>query len=161
MGNKSKIALLFLSLMIFAGGCASTSGNQAITDPEKLHRLVIGQTTENEVKQMFGEPEQSGMVSGNAMPISSVTIQKNGVSKVKKFSANEQFDQWTYMYSKSSASESPLNFIPYVGLFGHTDTKTDTGTLVLYFDHNGVLTYLNQNKSSSKCRAGITGSSCS
>ena len=100
---KTIVNLFLLStIAVLLGGCASTGNN---FDESKLSQLKKGETTETELVQMFGQPEQRGMNS-------------------------EGMTTLTWMYQESTVKGE--SFIPYAGPFiGGTRSRNKTLTVIL------------------------------
>ena len=107
-----RAATLVVLILGFAG-CASR-GNEVLRgqDPATVNQTIIdGQTTRDEVRQIFGAPAQSSFLS-----------EKNEV--------------WTYRWARATAQGQ--NFIPVVGAFmrGYDVRKKE---LVIVFNERSVV----------------------
>jgi outer membrane protein assembly factor BamE (lipoprotein component of BamABCDE complex) len=92
-----------LVLLLAITGCVSGMGNKEITKDELVNKIVVGQTTKAEVKQLLGQPTD-------------VHFADNGE------------EIWYYRYTRSNVRSS--SFIPYAGaVVGGADTKTVTLTV--------------------------------
>lgn len=90
-----KNIFIIIGLATLLVGCASSGQNY---DSRKVSQIVKGKTTEPELVQMFGKPEERG-------------INSDGQATIK----------WFY----TEATTKGTTFIPVVGLFaGGADTKT-------------------------------------
>jgi outer membrane protein assembly factor BamE (lipoprotein component of BamABCDE complex) len=123
-----KIRLLLLSLLVIAG-CASV-GNRALrteTSQTLDAKIVEGKTTKQEVRTMFGSPQNTSFTD------SGLEI---------------------YHYEFSELESKAVNFVPVVNLFarGFDGTKK---TLTVLFDRDDVVTRYSMETSPVDIRAGI------
>jgi len=107
--NKLSLSVI-LCLALFAASCASVGNN---FDESKINQIKKGQTTEAELVQMFGDPENRMVNSDGGVTLS-----------------------WTY----SEARVKGESFIPYAGPFlGGTRAKHKTLSATL--TNNVVASY--------------------
>lgn len=110
---KQFYIIMILGVSFFLTGCAADSGNTKLanTSNEQIKSAFVkGQTTQEEVKKVFGEPND-------------IDIMSNGQIK------------WVYTYIAHSAMVK--SFIPVVNLFS-SGTDDTTKKLVLIFK-DGIL----------------------
>jgi outer membrane protein assembly factor BamE (lipoprotein component of BamABCDE complex) len=106
-------SLVAVISLILLVGCASY-GNKAIMRKDILDNIVVGKSTKAEVKQLLGEP-------------SNVTFSDAG------------YEDWSYMYVRSTPRAT--SFIPVVNIVAG-GANTNTNTLTLRFNKEGVLTQM-------------------
>lgn len=62
---KSLLAAVCVAVGLLVGGCATTSGNSALTNKEAVKSIQINKTTKEDISRMFGAPSgQSRRVDG-------------------------------------------------------------------------------------------------
>lgn len=116
--NKIAIAILSLSLLLFAG-CGTqhntgTEGLKGTSVSEIEKKLVIGSTTKQDIERELGTP--------------------SGINK------KDGKDTWKYHLMSSQTKVRGESFIPIIGgLVGGTDHKMENRILELTFNKNGVL----------------------
>ena len=103
-----KILLIVLALCIVS--CDKTNKNLIKNDDKQLAEMVVkGKTTKEEVKKMFGEPNEKG-------------LNENGKEK------------WMYVHNETSMN--PMNYIPVTKVLIGKDGKVRK--LVIIFDKDVV-----------------------
>ncbi|RUO28768.1 hypothetical protein CWE12_10665 [Aliidiomarina sedimenti] len=117
---KKIIAILTI---IWLTGCAS-AGVQI--DPAQIQDIEKGVTTEQEVKNMFGSPNSSGITA-----------------------EGELF----YVYTFARSTTNAATFIPVVGLFAG-GSNTDIEMLQIWFDSERKVKEYHFNKSNMETRLG-------
>ena len=115
--------LISIITIILLTGCAS-AGIQI--DGTRVQDIEKGQTTEQEIKSMFGNPNSSG-------------ISSNG----------ELFFVYTFVRSTTNAA----TFIPVVGLFAG-GANTELEMLQIWFDEERKVKEFHFNKSNTETRLG-------
>lgn len=74
---KSVFAALCIAASLVVGGCATTSGNSALTNKEAVKSIEINKTTKDDISRLFGAPSgQSRRADGETWTYSysSVTV---------------------------------------------------------------------------------------
>lgn len=115
------IIIILLALSIVA--CASV-GVQV--DSAKVEEIEKGVTTEQEIKETFGNPSSSGITSDGEL---------------------------FYMYTFARSTTNAATFIPVVGLFAG-GSNTDMETLQIWFDTEQRVREYHFNKSNMETRLG-------
>ena len=121
--------IIILGVSFFLTGCAADSGNTKLakTSNEQINSVFVkGKTTQTEVKEAFGEPNDTDIMSDG---------------KVK----------WIYTHIKSSAMMR--NYIPVVNWFS-AGTDDTTKKLVLIFK-DGILVDFSSSSSKGETKAGL------
>jgi len=122
----NRISILLASLLLTA--CA-TSGNPAVLDQTIVSQIKIGQSTKEDVKRLFGEPNHTS------------------ITQV----LNQQTEVWAYGYAKHETN--PLLYVPVVGLFVLAAGRWgehESGSVAVSFDKDGIV------RSMSKYKSGVT-----
>lgn len=91
--NKGVVAIL-MAVAFAVTGCATSTGNSAITDPNTVAAIQPGKTTTKDVENMLGRP-----------------------SNVELAESGEQV--WTYQSIQNSAMAS----IPFLNMMGRNGTE--------------------------------------
>jgi outer membrane protein assembly factor BamE (lipoprotein component of BamABCDE complex) len=107
--NKSRVMTAAFMAAVFCASCSYKTGRDINT--AAIDDVIIGQTTKQQVEQMFGPP-------------SNLMMMQNGES-------------WTYATSKMDIRGS--NFIPYANLF-HRESGHQQASLQVSFDRRGIVT---------------------
>jgi hypothetical protein len=121
--------IIILSTSFFLTGCAADSGNTKLakTSNDQINSTFEkGKTTQTEVKEAFGEPNDTDIMSDG---------------KVK----------WIYTHIKSSAMMR--NYIPVVNWFS-AGTDDTTKKLVLIFK-DGILVDFSSSSAKGETKAGL------
>lgn len=132
---KKLALLLVLAVSVFSmAGCATapTGGNASLNESSNLSlrsKLVKGQTTEAQVKRLFGAPYYATYTSGGNL-------------------------EWTFMNSQAKAT--PVG-IPVIGWFVKKNVKTQNRTLVVLFSKNGIVKNWNYYDQHTKSTIGLSG----
>lgn len=124
-----KIQYLLIPMMLVLSGCVGDSGNTKLakTNHETINSTFVkGRTTQQEVKDMFGDPDDTDIMMDG---------------KVK----------WTYQHIKRSAMAR--NFIPVVNWMS-SGTNDTTKKLVMVFK-NGILEDYSTSTSKGETKAGL------
>lgn len=124
---KKAIAITLVSASLAA--CASY-GNVALkqeTSATIAQKIVKGQTTQAQVREMFGSPSSADFTdSGNQI--------------------------WRYSFAQSTAMGR--NFIPYANMFS-SGANIESKELVVFFDKNGVVQNYSMEASKSQSKQGL------
>ncbi len=129
----NRIPLITVALVILTGslaGCSSV-GNDRIahqTSQTVSQHLVRGQTTEAQVRAIYGDPMKVSFTSGG-----------NQV--------------WEYEFTRMHATAS--DFIPFENLF-RSDAKGHRNSLVIYFNKANIVENYAFSSSSVKVHQGLT-----
>jgi len=127
MKIHSAIAVAMLGFLL---GCASRGNTRLIeeTNDTVSQKIVIGTSTKNDVKKVFGDPTSISFTdSGNQI--------------------------WTYSYEHGVAT--PVSYIPIVGAFVG-GANVDKKSLVVLFDNPGVVKNFTMNVTKDEVRRGTT-----
>jgi hypothetical protein len=126
-----KQILPIVALTLALSGCAADSGNTKLakTSNEQINSAFEkGKTTQDEVKQAFGEPDDTDIMSDGRV-------------------------KWVYTHIKRSAMTR--NYIPVVNWFS-SGTNDTTKKLVIIFK-DGVLENLSSSTGKGESKAGLLG----
>ena len=80
---KSVFAAVCIAASLLVGGCATTSGNTALTNKEAMKSIEINKTTKDDISRMFGAPTGRGVNGDNE----TWTYSYNSISMVPFFSS--------------------------------------------------------------------------
>lgn len=107
------VAPLVLAAILTLSACTAASGNKAIHDPERIAQVKKGETTKDEVLDLFGSPTMTTFGDDD-----------------------KNYETWHWTYSKSETRGT--TFIPVVGgVFGGADTEASSLTIV--FNEKGIV----------------------
>ena len=121
--------LMILSVSVFLSGCAADSGNTKLakTNNEQINSAFVkGKTTQAEVKEAFGEPNDTDIMSDGQV-------------------------KWVYSHIKRSAMAR--NYVPGVNWFS-AGTDDTTKKLVLIFK-DGILVDFSSSTAKGETKAGV------
>ncbi len=130
MNRKHLITAASLMLTTAVAGCSS-AGNDRIahqTSQTVSAHLVRGQTTEAQVRALYGDPMKISFTSGG-----------NQI--------------WEYEFTKMHATAS--DFIPFENLF-RSDARGHRNSLVIYFNKQNIVENYAFSSSSVKVHQGLT-----
>jgi len=109
---------LILTISLTLTGCASTSGNEAISNQDVVAKIKRGATSKQDILQMFGEPG----------------------SKVQGGDDAGETEIWNYNYLRKKPN--PWAFVPLVNIgvyyTGNVTTKKEY-KLAVNFDQQGIV----------------------
>lgn len=98
-----------LAFCVILLGCAS-AGSKSITNEEKVSKIIEGETTKAQVKEILGEPNMARNIGGS--------------------------DVWFYSYSK--VQKSVVGAVPVVGIFAGKDKHESRSLRITFTDHGIV-----------------------
>lgn len=104
---KKTLALLSFGLIFLIAGCAS-SGNQILRDETEESvsaKITANKTTKNEIKEMFGSPEETTFTDGGK-------------------------EIWKYFLIDVSADA--ISYVPIVNIFASSSSGTKKELVVLF-----------------------------
>lgn len=125
-----KLCLILCLVTPILAGCAGKTGNQFLektTDAEIATKLIKNKTTKEEVKNLYGDPDD-------------FDLRNNG---------NEL---WTYSFRRSSAKG--INYVPYVNTF-YRGTNDTMRRLKILFNKDGILENYSFAKSEGETKMGV------
>lgn len=126
---KTVFTTLALVLIAFMAGCA-TAGNDSLrkeSEESVSLKIVEGQTTQAEIKEMFGSPFETTFTDGG-------------------------LQVWKYELVKAKADAA--SYVPIVSLFAASSSGTKK-ELTILFDENEVVKKYNMSESAIKARTGL------
>jgi outer membrane protein assembly factor BamE (lipoprotein component of BamABCDE complex) len=126
--NKKIFSVLLIAFL--SAGCAAKRGHQFLakmSNEEIAHKLVKNKTSQEEVKVMFGDPED-------------VDIDSDGG------------ETWLYKYIRSESKG--INFVPIVSSF-YQGTNDSIKKLKIKFNSNGVLEKFAFSNAKGETKAGL------
>jgi len=103
-----------------------SSGNPTATREDLISQVKIGETTKEEIRQMFGQPTVMSRHSGGLGFYPGLA----GVS------STNTIEIWNYTHM--NVDTSPVTFIPIVGLFAGGSTST-MSQVTFTFDDKGIV----------------------
>lgn len=127
--QKLYFMLQLLALFVITG-CAVKTGHQFLekmSNEDISSKLVKGQTSKNQVKELFGDP-------------SDVDVLPDGK------------ENWVYSYVRSSSKG--INFVPYANLV-YSGTNDNTRKLKILFDTEGKVEFFAFANSKGETKAGL------
>lgn len=110
--------LISLGFCLFLLAACATSGTETIKDENRIGQLRKGVTTQNQVFNLFGEPQI-------------------------RTKTDEGTEKWEYAYTYTELKGA--TFIPFVGLFAG-GANADVNTLEIEFDKQNVIKGLTTGK---------------
>ena len=120
---------LLVVLSLFIQGCAST-GNESLrkeTESSVKQKIIVGKTTKDEVKNLFGSPYSTSFTDGG-------------------------LEVWNYELSKMS--NDAVDYVPLINIFGASQSGTKK-QLVVLFDTNDVVKKCSMSESPVTVKTGL------
>ncbi len=140
MGTRVLASLSFVALAAMVCGCVS-SGNPSVLDQDRLDKIVLNQSTKEDLTRLLGQPNSISRQSGNYAPVPGMPPTP-GLSNVEVWS-----------YTHLSVDVDGATFIPIVGLFaGGATSHINTYTVVL--DDAGIVRHISQTQSQGRSGLG-------
>lgn len=115
--SMNLITIGLAGLFLLTSACA-TVGNPNVINEELTTQIIIGESTKEDVRRLFGEPTTVA------------TTMLNGV----------RYESWGYGYAKHETN--PLLYVPLVGLIvlaTGNGYHNEGGSLGASFDQNGIV----------------------
>ncbi|MGZ5009439.1 MAG: outer membrane protein assembly factor BamE domain-containing protein [Methylobacter sp.] len=121
---RKMLSLFITSILITSSltACSTHSGNIRATDQSIIEKIKIGKTTQDEVKTLLGDTQNTMSQGGK--------------------------DTWTYSYHQTNIGAKA--FIPFANLVGESSIGVKISNVTIEFNQNGIVENITKNTSGNK-----------